>query len=177
MQFARVAQATDFIYCYTILESNKRLEYAPTASTNPNMISSAPNTPAPVPSSTILALKNSESGSATAELNTFFPFDPYRLPRSAVFIRDVYREWSSVAIDSESDDEEDVDEEAGEDDANNAVSNSPPEGERYLAIPQTGSGRGVRDEGERDDTTGVLGESLEQMSISPRYGGVSMSFA
>ena len=36
----------------------------------------------------------------------FFPFEPYRLPKSNAFIQGVYREWSSVAIEDE-DDEDD----------------------------------------------------------------------
>ena len=46
----------------------------------------------------------------TSELNTFFPFDPYKLPRSGSYIQGVYREWSSVAIDDEDEEEEDEDE-------------------------------------------------------------------
>jgi RNA polymerase I-specific transcription initiation factor RRN3 len=41
------------------------------------------------------------------ELNTFFPFDPYRLPQSSVFVNDIYRDWASVAIEGDSDDDED----------------------------------------------------------------------
>ncbi|KAF5363263.1 hypothetical protein D9756_000229 [Leucocoprinus leucothites] len=176
MQFARVAQATDFIYCYTILESNKRLEHAGTSgSTQPNSHSVVPalNQSAPS-SSTILALNRSDSGTnAAAELNTFFPFDPYRLPRSAVFIRGVYREWSSVAIDNESDDENSDDDEEEETESGLGIPSSSPQQGGFLAIPR-------RDHpnprlGKEGDTTGGLGESLEQMSISPRLAGVMTS--
>lgn len=82
-----------------------------------------------------------------SELNTFFPFDPYRLPKSNAFIQGVYREWSSVDIeneDDEDDEEEELDiEERGESEA------------RYLDIP--------RDK----ENDGGLGESLGAMSISP----------
>lgn len=185
MQFARVAQATDFIYCYTILESNKRLEYTSTPNaTNSNSTSSASNQPASTSSTTAYVLNKPDSGGVTAELSTFFPFDPYRLPRSSVFIRDVYREWSSVAIDGESDDEE-SDEEPDEDYeetnyGHSGARSSSPEGDRCLAIPpgkahapsprRKGRNKGEGENGE-DDTTCGLGESLEQMSISPRYGG------
>ncbi|KXN92333.1 RNA polymerase I-specific transcription initiation factor RRN3 [Leucoagaricus sp. SymC.cos] len=167
MQFARVAQATDFIYCYTILESNRRLEHAgASSSTRANTGTSTLDQPRQPPTM-LLALDRSESRSATAELNTFFPFDPYRLPRSAIFIKDVYREWASVAIDSESDDEEsDEGVEEEETDYGDGVMSSSPGQERYLrvTIPQ---GNRPRLGGE-DDVTGGLGESLEQMNISPR---------
>lgn len=82
-----------------------------------------------------------------AELNTFFPFDPYRLPKSKVFIQGVYREWSSVAIEDEEEEDEEDEEEKGEleDDTSS----------RYLNIP--------RDR----ENDGGLGVSLGAMSISP----------
>jgi RNA polymerase I-specific transcription initiation factor RRN3 len=47
--------------------------------------------------------------STTKELSSFFPFDPYALPQSKVFMDDIYRDWASVAIDEDSEDEnEDV---------------------------------------------------------------------
>jgi RNA polymerase I-specific transcription initiation factor RRN3 len=176
MQFARVAQATDFIYCYTILESNKRLEHTGTSTSTPHPATVALNqltTP-----TTILALNKSDSGAITAELNTFFPFDPYRLPRSAVFIRDVYREWSSVAIDNESDDEESDEEEEEMDQGFGVPSSSPTEQGAFLAIPRRNHCHPTRSEvgqGNGDDTTSGLGASLEQMSISPRLANTTTS--
>ncbi|KAF8555371.1 RNA polymerase I-specific transcription initiation factor RRN3 [Imleria badia] len=98
MQFARVAQATDFVYCHSIIEANRRSEYNPS------------------PGSLPLLPRSSGDELVSAELHTFFPFDPYTLPRSRSYIQGVYREWSSVAIggDEESDEEEDV--EGGEGD-------------------------------------------------------------
>nr|GAT45355.1 RNA polymerase I-specific transcription initiation factor RRN3 [Mycena chlorophos] len=117
-QFARVAQATGFVYCYTILEANKRLALT--------------------------------TGSAiSAELNTFFPFDPYKLAKSGAFIQGIYREWSQVAIDDDDEDEDDSDDEA---DAEDRYSS---EG---LDIPISRSMT-------MDD--GGLGASMGAMSISP----------
>lgn len=165
MQFARVARSADFIYCYSILESNKRLDSASGSSSTPYQSTMGHST------SSIAAGLNKDSGSVTAELNTFFPFDPYRLPKSSVFIKDVYRDWSSVAIDSESDDEEGSDEEEEFDEAEFSGS-LPEDSGRYLAIPKSKkrSGLSSRGEGEGDDP-GVISESLEQMSISPGYRG------
>ncbi|KAJ7068647.1 RNA polymerase I-specific transcription initiation factor RRN3 [Mycena amicta] len=134
-QFARVARATGFVYCYTILEANKRSEYASGTSSSPS---------API-------LLNS---SISAELNTFFPFDPYKLAKSGTYIQGIYREWSSVAIHDDEDDEEDDDEEdEEEEDVGRRRYSS--EG---LDIPIS---RSVT----MDD--GGLGASLGAMSISP----------
>ena len=106
MQFAKVAHATDFLYCYSIIESNRRSDYAPESQQSTGTKSRPVIHPAIVGSS------------MHAELNTFFPFDPYKLPKSSTYIQDVYREWASVAIDDDDEDddseeEEDAEEEEG----------------------------------------------------------------
>ena len=150
MQFARVAHATDFIYCYTILETNKRAEHASITSPPPSRhhrqsddVSMMMATRIKNPTKVNLPV-NSEL------MNTFFPFDPYRLPKSSTFIQGVYREWSSVAIEDEDDedDEEEVEELNRDEDGTTSS--------RYLSIP--------RDK----ENDGGLGESLGAMSISPR---------
>ncbi|KZV63337.1 RNA polymerase I-specific transcription initiation factor RRN3 [Peniophora sp. CONT] len=83
-QFAHVSRASGFAYIYPLL-AQARLH--------------------PLPTSTRERL--------LGELGTFFPFDPYRLPRSARWVEDGYREWSEVAVDGDEDDEE---EDGGEDD-------------------------------------------------------------
>ncbi|KAL1709179.1 RNA polymerase I-specific transcription initiation factor RRN3 [Schizophyllum commune] len=128
LQFARVAHAVNFMYCFPVLEANRR---------------------------------SADDGAARerdAELHTFFPFDPYKLPRSGPYIQAVYREWASVAIGGDDDDEEDDDEDE-EDDVAGVQSHETP---ACLAIPRTVNG----DEGD-DDTMG-LGTSLNAMSISPQ---------
>jgi RNA polymerase I-specific transcription initiation factor RRN3 len=142
MQFARVAHATDFIYCYTILESNKRSE-------DRRVIPSVASAQTRPPSTGIRLMIG--SGSIDAELNTFFPFDPYRLPKSNVYIQCVYREWSTVAIDEEDDEEE----EFGDGERSDIS--------RQWKIPQS-SNYGSEE---------VLGESLGKMSISPIWPPVS----
>ncbi|CAA7260112.1 unnamed protein product [Cyclocybe aegerita] len=153
MQFARVAQATDFVYCYTILDANKRSD--PTTSPSWGV---AADTSAAILNPTVLC------DSTNAELNTFFPFDPYRLPKSNVFIQSVYREWSSVAID-------DDDEEEEEEDENDVVpADFLPRGtvSGHLDIPRS------RAAAENNDDGG-LGESLVAMSISPARMTISVS--
>lgn len=152
MQFARVAQATDFVYCHSIIEANKRSEYNPS------------------PGSVALLPRVSGEELVSAELHTFFPFDPYKLPRSSSYIRGVYREWSSVAIggDEESDEEEEDAEDGDEGDRDgdsNEVGMHPINSSDAslisggLQIP-----RGSQESG--SDAAG-LGESFGGMSISP----------
>lgn len=88
-------------------------------------------------------------GSINAELNTFFPFDPYRLPKSNVYIQAVYREWSTVAIDDDDDDDDEEDDVEGDTSCFGCSS--------HLKIPQS--------DNHGDDEVG-LGESLGKMSIS-----------
>ena len=156
MQFARVAHATDFIYCYTILETNKRAEHASLTSRSGTIQvtpprhrqSDAPTTTTKInPSMFILP--------ANAELNTFFPFDPCRLPKSNAFIQSVYREWSSVAIEDD-DEEEDEEEEPERDERSESEDGT---SSRYLDIPRDRATSMVND--------GGIGESLGAMSISP----------
>ena len=52
--------------------------------------------------------------STLSELMSFFPFDPYKLPRSSSYIEPIYREWASVAVGVDDDDDDDDDEEEEE---------------------------------------------------------------
>lgn len=129
-QFARIAQATDFTYCFSILEANKRAPYPVFAVVTPG--SAGPQ-----------------------ELHTFFPFDPFKLPRSGEYIQGVYREWAAVAIDDEEDEEEDED-----DLIEGSTVDEREHGQSGLCIPITASKRGESDDDE-------LGASFGGMSISP----------
>jgi RNA polymerase I-specific transcription initiation factor RRN3 len=172
-QFARVAQQTDFVYCYSILESNKRNSLSTGPSTSggssisaagPGSLSSATSTAR----SHTLMQPSMLRGELNNDLNTFFPFDPYRLPRSGNFIHEVYREWDDVAIGGDDDSEEDEDSESESD----VDDDSDPEGPAassvssgFLAIP-VGKKRTADVDG---TTTDGLGESLTAMSISPGH--------
>ena len=142
MQFARVAHATDFIYCFPILEANKR-----NSDGDPSQRTPARQTFVPPQTNT--------------ELSTFFPFDPYKLPKSSRYIDGVYREWSAVAID----DEDDEDDDEGEDDEDDDEGEDDDEDEGGdvdsarigVSIARTTP----------DPLADTLGVSLEAMSISP----------
>ena len=126
MQFARVAHTADFIYCYPILEANKRSSDGdPSQRTSARQIFVSPQ--------------------ANTEINTFFPFDPYKLPKSSRYIDGVYREWSAVAIDDDEDEDEDEDEDIG----------------------SAGIGVSITRAAPPDPPGDTLGASLEAMSISP----------
>ncbi|KAI0650499.1 RNA polymerase I-specific transcription initiation factor RRN3 [Trametes meyenii] len=142
MQFARVAHATGFVYCYSIMDANRRSEYAPSA---PGAATGALSGRLP---------KGLVFDSMTSELNTFFPFDPYKLPRSGSYIHGVYRDWASVAIDEDEDDE-DEDEEEG----------NPTEED--LSSQPVGVFINGAQATETDDAADGLGQSFGGMSISP----------
>lgn len=129
MQFARVAHAADFLYCYPILEANKR-----SSDGDPSQRTPARQTFVPPQTNT--------------ELNTFFPFDPYKLPKSSRYIDSVYRDWSAVAIDGDDEGEEDEEDEAEDVDS----------GRIGVSITRT-----VPSDSQADN----LGASFEAMSISP----------
>ncbi|EIW76362.1 RNA polymerase I-specific transcription initiation factor RRN3 [Coniophora puteana RWD-64-598 SS2] len=189
-QFARVAQATDFIYCYSILEANKRSEYASQQTpTQPQSSSAAHPASQPQPMITTIPGLAFNTSHHHAELNSFFPFDPYKLPRSAPYIASVYREWASVAIDDE-DEDEDEDEE-GDDEADageRAHHPSSVDDDDFAAIPggepmslgvslgvptinipgvPLPNGASAHENGDGEGVADGLGESFGGMSISP----------
>ena len=152
MQFARVAHATGFVYCYSIMDANRRSDYAIPP------VSASVAQPARGPSKAQrLALERTMA----SELNAFFPFDPYKLPRSGRYIQGVYREWSSVAIDDEDEDDEDEDDDEGED-----ALDEDQQGDDADLEPQgiLVNGRSMR---QQEDSTEGLGGSFGGMSISP----------
>lgn len=103
------------------------------------------------------------------DLTTFFPFDPYKLPRSSMFIDGIYREWSSVAIDDD-DDDSDEDGEDGEDyegDDEDVSAKAYQNGWAYDLPPSSSQPISDDDGKVNDDETGVLGASFGGMSISP----------
>ncbi|KAH7922981.1 RNA polymerase I-specific transcription initiation factor RRN3 [Leucogyrophana mollusca] len=145
MQFARVAQATDFIYCYSILEANKRSEYNGSNGTGQKVTWG------------VMGEK------INTELHTFFPFDPYKLPRSSSYIQGVYREWASVAIDDEEDEDDDAEREGSVENDDNAIERA-----QGVVLADTGGLTipGTTSQGADADANG-LGESFGGMSISP----------
>ena len=85
-------------------------------------------------------------------MTTFFPFDPYKLPRTCSYIDGIYREWTSVALDGEDDDDDDEDEETVESERGDVL-----EQDLHMHGPQSFV----------EDLPVGLGESFGGMSISP----------
>ncbi|KAI9481401.1 MAG: RNA polymerase I-specific transcription initiation factor RRN3 [Benjaminiella poitrasii] len=79
-QFAKLARNAHFMYVYPILEKNRDI-FVP----------------------------GLENANILQTVQTFFPFDPYRLEGSRVFVDNIYFEW--IADDEDDSDEEDSDEE------------------------------------------------------------------
>ncbi|KAI9457001.1 RNA polymerase I-specific transcription initiation factor RRN3 [Lactarius psammicola] len=101
-QFARVAHATGFMYVFPLLA-------APPAHhqhQRPYQQAQQQQQPLPVPT----------HPSTLSELMSFFPFDPYKLPRSSSYIEPIYREWTSVAVGVDEEEEEDDDSDEEEED-------------------------------------------------------------
>ena len=110
-EFANIAHRHGLIYVYSRIETNKRLRLSHFTG------SPAGRTPG---RETALSVKNDES---LHQLDAYFPFDPYRLPRSKKWIEGDYVDWEGVpedkddgnVSDSDSDEEmpSDVEEDQG----------------------------------------------------------------
>ncbi|KAJ9477353.1 RNA polymerase I-specific transcription initiation factor RRN3 [Pseudozyma hubeiensis] len=189
-QFARIAQHTGFLYCYSIIEANNRsvrsrsnpvsrstslnrLQLDASGSATPmSQEGSDRGTPKPDSPQT----KQPPSATATAPaavttssvLESFFPFDPYKLESSASFIEPLYREWSEVAPEEDGSESSDDDDEDDEDEADDVRRN-----ESGLAIPGSTArkSRGEEDDDEEeeedDGNSSSFVSQVEAMSISP----------
>ncbi|KAK2765458.1 DNA independent RNA polymerase I transcription factor [Arachnomyces sp. PD_36] len=119
-EFARIAHHLRILYVYPLLESNKRIR----VSNNPSYRSAAA-------ADTRFSQAERETragGDGGYQLDAYFPFDPYHLPRSLRWLEGDYVEWRGVpglddrkgkdedddTDDSEEDEEEE--EEEGDDD-------------------------------------------------------------
>ena len=213
-QFATIAHKTNFHYCFAIIDLNRR-----TTSTRDSLPGSASNhlrshseTPAnplrPRLSSLLSAPSLPQIASATnpiprqllvaEEMDSFFPFDPLKLPLSSVFIDGIYREWiaddeSSNGSDdtsssaASSDSEVDLDDEEHEHVSTSTSSELDESsfglrrsrgipagisiGGGRLAVPSSGGG----EDGEEEDD---VARSFEAMSLSPdhsAFGGRARS--
>lgn len=126
-QFARMAHKTDFMYCHSIIEANKRMSRSrrntlslhgndststlstPTQEIAPSLHGNVRHSSLPRTSSQPSVLENGavEATLREGQLDSHFPFDPYKLPLSASFVQGIYRNWDSGGLyddDDESDD-------------------------------------------------------------------------
>jgi len=101
-QFSAIARNYQLAYCETIIQRNSRISL-------------------PVVDSVQMALSSQRADAATTNnvLDAFFPFDPYRLPKSRHSFQEFYREYHGGGGDDDSssggDSDEDDDQSSGDD--------------------------------------------------------------
>ena len=124
-KFASLARLYQLAYCYSIIDNNNRLTLPSLtggqSGTNASLRkffnttsidSSFSNTSSTVDSNQ----NNSSLIHQDNPLDSFFPFDPYLLTRSKVFIDNLYQNYNSAGNDDDDDDDDDDDEEEEEED-------------------------------------------------------------
>jgi RNA polymerase I-specific transcription initiation factor RRN3 len=161
--FAKIAHTTKFMFCYSVITANRSaLESTHVAhSISLENLGSSDVTQ-------VLPLIGRQSLSETS-LDSFFPFDPYDLPRARTFVETFYRNWDEVAVQTEDEDDEDEfgtsteteteDDEGGDFPRSQSFSHS----SNYIGIV----GRAMRTGG-NDAHANELSTSLEGISLSQR---------
>lgn len=98
-EFANICQHYEFLYCKSLLKSNNGYKsYSPFTCKTPT------HTPQPSIDGTVQCYSNQDSILSTIsvalqieELDSFFPFDPYKLKSSCHHISsDIYLEWTDI---------------------------------------------------------------------------------
>lgn len=185
--FAKVANATNFAYCFSIIEANQNAHRIPSASSlnasqhgHPRTFArtqSVPNMPTQATASNIAVPKLARQVNVDAGLDDYFPFDPYDLPLSGEYVEHLYRTWDEVAVDlgGDSDSDDDEDEEDEEEDAMDTEEDDDlPEGRLRIKskarqLPKENSSWHRH----RDLMDGGISTSLETMNLSPRFSAAS----
>lgn len=186
--FAKVANATNFAYCFSIIEANQNAHRLPSSSStslNGSQLGrqqtfartqSAPNMPTQAAASNIAIPKLARQVNIDAGLDDYFPFDPYDLPLSGEFIEHLYRTWDDVAVDLGGDSDSDDDDEEQEDSAETDEDDEEdlPEGRlRIKAAARQMPKENSSWHRHRDLMDGGISTSFETMNISPRSSATS----
>ena len=140
----------------------------------PSMVASRQNSTNS--SSTYAIPRKARQSNIDAGLDSYYPFDPFTLPRSKRYIDGIYRTWGEVSIPLDDDDDEsDDDEESEEEDESDVDSVLDHPTGRPVALPKNKSGSSSWNEARRRLMVGSkddgLSSSLEGMSISPGVAG------
>lgn len=188
--FAKVAHHTNFAYCFSIIEANQQSSHPRSSSSH-----ALSKTAVPASRSSSGAGSNRQDptfGSQTlprqarqlnvdAGLDSYFPFDPYDLPKSKRFIETLYRTWDEVAIDGGLDSDSDGSSESESDSQAGDKSDGESSFEDHLApkglpLPKLKVGSyGDRRRSLWDSKQDAgLSSSLEGMSISPGRIGMGV---
>ncbi|KAF8927092.1 hypothetical protein BGZ58_010640 [Dissophora ornata] len=149
-QFARLSNTLNFMYIYPILEQNKRI-FIPRMPSVSNSGSGDGNGVG----------SNGQSHGAVLphELETFFPFDPYRLRQSAPFMQGIYQEWEDDEEDDEDEDEEEDYDEYEEEGEEEGDFDENDEDLDYVG--------GYNEDQDDEELEGSMNKSILAMSISP----------
>ncbi|KAG0347858.1 hypothetical protein BG004_006731 [Podila humilis] len=156
-QFARLSNNLNFMYIYPILEQNKKIFIPRTSVSAYSKPQGASGGTHSVGQNSGAASGSGSGGALPHELETFFPFDPYRLRQSARYIDSIYQDWENDEDDEEDEEDEGEEEEEEED----WVGQEDDEDElQYI-------GRHSGPDDEEDDDEFEMNKSIMAMSISP----------
>ncbi|KAF9290499.1 hypothetical protein BGZ68_006873 [Mortierella alpina] len=149
-QFARLSHSLNFMYIYPILEQNKKT-FIPRSYGSSAMNNGVDN-------GGVSSSGQQNGGALPHELDTFFPFDPYRLRQSAPFMKGIYQEWESEEDEEDEDEDEEDYDEYGEDE----------DGEEMHEDDEELSHLGRHNAQQQDDDDDLeMNKSIMAMSISP----------
>jgi RNA polymerase I-specific transcription initiation factor RRN3 len=155
-QFARMAHKTDFMYCHSIIEQNKRQSRSrlllSSFSAEPSSAAVTPTLEHPysgIPSASLPAGPTRSASQSSqqpsmdrgivqdtlraAQIDSHFPFDPYKLPLSAPFIQGIYRNWDGGGFEDDEDSDEDEEDDGEEADSSTADEETSTEAEAATA--------------------------------------------
>ncbi|MCJ1310903.1 hypothetical protein MMC25_004571 [Agyrium rufum] len=102
-EFARIAHHLNVFYAFTIIESNKRLHLGAIMAAEGFTTASAAaagtgNHGEVLQSAARQTALSARKDDAWLQLDGYFPFDPYRLPKSRRWLEGDYREWRDVGV-------------------------------------------------------------------------------
>ena len=115
-KFAKIVYLNKIAYCYTIIDANKRISLPFSGQINNNINKFFYSEKETQNNSQSKIIKTNSN-----PLDSFFPFDPYLLNRSGIFIKKYYQDFNDITdeellsedntdVDDEDDDEnEDID--------------------------------------------------------------------
>ncbi|KAJ9199811.1 hypothetical protein DTO166G4_3513 [Paecilomyces variotii] len=111
-EFARIAHHLRFLYVFPLLETNKRLRISSFRS-----ISAMAD-----PRFSQIERETRAGDDGGYQLDAYFPFDPYQLPRSRRWLENDYVEWRGIPGVDDRDDDSDSEADEGEEDHDDVVS-------------------------------------------------------
>lgn len=120
-EFARTAKALEFMMVFPLLNANKKIRLSQFSAGNKELLRDA----------MCGQDKKGSSGEAWHQLDAYFPFDPYQLPKSRRWVEGDYLDWRAVPGAAEMEGEEGggSDDDSGEEDDDEEDDSEEDEGE------------------------------------------------